>query len=516
MNSQTVSSVSLKPGFWCVVVGVIAVAFWSHFIDPVINPDGVKYVLAAESMLAGDFLTGLRAYKWPGYSLSIALVSYVSQLSVEYSALVFNAVMRIVTGLAFLNLVHKFGANQKQILLAALVFVLYPGLNEVQSMIIRDFAYLACFMWMIVFFVQQISNPTRANFLGFIFMGLLATTYRIEGLVYLFGLFVVYLLWGTVSPRWKKAGLFLVLLALPLMSYGVLFWVYNGDISNAWNLLSSMLTRSSEGLDLYIASLDSKTWAALVDKFAWPILVLMPIGILFGNLIEVISLGYVLVLLGGWICRPLIDTRQTSNLLMIDAWKWIIGINLLVLVGFVLVRQIVTDRYPLSLAIMLMLFMPFALTAIRDRVVNWSTNYRRLFIGVASFLLLVNSVEGLDRVSSKLHMKEAGIWISQQTGGYRKSKVYSNTRIVDYYTGKPVVEPDDHYRANIVNSLVLTSRWKRLDFLAISLDNDARPGFYRNFRYRNGKEPERIFENHKGDKVLVYDFRDEKDKKYKY
>ena len=495
---------------------MIAIAFWCYFIDPVINPDGVKYVLAGEAMLKGDFLIGLQAYKWPMYSISIALVSYVTQLSVEHSALVFNAAMRITAGLAFVNLVHKFGADQRQILLAALVFVLYPGLNEVQSMIIRDFAYLACFMWMIVFFVQQISNPTHGNFLGFVFMGLLATAYRIEGLVYLFGLFVVYLLWGTVSPRRKKAGLILVILILPLMSYGVLFWIYNGDISSGWKIISSMLARSSEDLDLYIATIGSESWATLVSKLSLPILLLMPVGILIGNLIEVVTLGYVLILVGGWFCRPLIDTSQTSNLLMIDAWKWIIGINLLVLVGFVLVRQIVTDRYPLSLALMLMLFMPFALTAIWDRVTFWSVVSRRIFIGIAGFLILVNTVEGLDRVSSKLHMKDAGIWISEQTDGFHKNRVYSNTRIVDYYIGKPVVEPDDHYRANVVNSLVLTSRWKRLDFLAISLDNDGRPGFYRNFRYRIGKEPERIFENHKGDKVLVYDFRDEKHKKYKH
>jgi hypothetical protein len=516
MNSQPVSSASLKPVFWYMVTGVIAVAVWCHFIDPVINREGLKYVLAGEAMVRGPFQAGLQAYKWPAYSVSIALVSYVSQLSVESSALVFNVVMRIAAGLAFLNLVRKFGADQRQLRLAALIFVLYPGLNEVQSMIIRDFAYLACFMWMIVFFVQQISNPTRRNLLGFVFMGLLATAYRIEGFVYLVGLFIVYLLWGTVSLPWKKTGLILVLLILPLMSYGVLFWIYNGDVSNAWNQLSLTFAQSSENLDLYITSLDNKTWSMLVDKLSLPILLLMPVVILLGNLIEVVSMGYVLILVGGWICRPLIDKRQTSNLLMIDAWKWIIGINLLVLIGFVLVRQIVTDRYPLSLALMLMLFAPFALTAIWDRVSSWSSSYRRWFIGIAFFLIFVNTLEGLDRFSSKGHMKEAGIWISEQTGGYHKNRVYSNVPIVDYYSGKPVVEPDEHYRAYVVNSLVLTTRWNLLHFMAISLDDDARPGFYRNFRYRIGKEPERIFENHKGDKVLVYDFRDEKDKKYRY
>jgi hypothetical protein len=60
----------------------------------------------------------------------------------------------------------------------------------------------------------------------------------------------------------------------------------------------------------------------------------------------------------------------------------------------------------------------------------------------------------------------------------------------------------------------MSARWKRLHFLAINLEAKGEPGFYRNFRYRIGKEPDIIFENPRGDKVLIYDFRDESEKHY--
>ncbi len=73
---------------------------------------------------------------------------------------------------------------------------------------------------------------------------------------------------------------------------------------------------------------------------------------------------------------------------------------------------------------------------------------------------------------------------------------------------------DQYYSDKVVQNLTLSHRWKLLRFLAITLTDDSHPGFYRNFRFRNGKEPDMWFWNHKGDKVLVYDFRPEEDKQY--
>lgn len=514
MNALVSQPVSLKWSYGCVIFGCIIVAIWCRFIDPVINSDGVKYILASESFLNGNFIQGFQAYKWPLYSLSIAGVSKITGLAAEQSAIVFNTMMRILAGFAFIRLVQIFGADRRQVIIAALVYVFYPGLNEIQSMIIRDIPYLACFLWMVVFFVKQLNNPTRTKLMGFLILGLLATAYRIEGLVYLFGLFVIYLLWGTVNTHWRKVGLIIVACLLPVLVYGLLMWIYDGDLANAWHILNSMMIQTGKDFDSYVNTLDPGIIANSLQGLRAVILILLPFGKLAVNLVDVVTIGFIAILIWGWFNRPIINREQASTMLMIKAWKWVVGINLLVLVGYVLVKQIVTDRYPVSFALLLMLFLPFALTAIWQRLDKTRGFKKRALVFLLGFVLLANAVEGLDRYSSKLHMKRAGQWVAEQTGPYQESKVYSNTRIVDYYLGKPRVEMDEYYSAKVVNAFTLTTRWSLLDFLVINIEDDARPGFYRTFRFWIGKEPEKIFRNRKGDKVLVYDFRPESEKRY--
>ncbi len=490
-----------------VFVGSLLIAAWSRFIDPVINPDGVKYLLAAEAFLRGDYAAGFDAYKWPVYSLTIALITKVTQLPTEYSALIFNAVMRGVAGLAFIRLTIMLGANKKQLILGLLIYLLYPGLNEVQSMVIRDFAYLGFFSWAAVFFIQHMTNPARKHLWRFIIMAAAASAYRIEGAVFIVGLLL--LLYQTRSIRygWQRHSYLVAMIMLPLMIYGVLIWVFDGEIGNAWNVFTTMFENMDKDLHVYIATLDSESWAAVLGNASYIILFFTPFVRLLFNLIEVVTIGYTLALIAGWFVRPLIKINNDACDQIIKGWRWIVWINILVLVGFVLIKQIVTDRYPLSLAFMLMLFVPFALTALYEWAQNRSRSAFRATTIIIGVLFFANSVEGLDRFGSKGHIKQAGLWIQERAGNTKKSSIYCNDRILHYYAGVEEAKEDAYYSSRTVNKLVLSSRWTKLNFLAINLSKNNKPGFYRLFRYRIGMEPDKIFENSYGDKVLVYDLR---------
>ena len=412
--------------------------------------------------------------------------------------------------MAFVRLVMMFGGTGKTVVFAVGVYVFYPGLNEVQSMIIRDFAYLACFLWMVVNFLEQTWNPTRSRLIAFIVTALLATLFRIEGLIFIFGLIVFYLMSGTVSKRFRLYGILAIATVLPALVYGVLMWIYDGELGNAWGVVVTMFQFLEEELLESISSVDS-AWLKSALTGAVPfILPVMPFVKQAFNILEILSAGYVLILAWGLFHRPLIRDRGSRTMLLKKGWTWIVGINLLVLIGFVMIRQIITDRYPLSLALMLMVFLPFAIRAILDHP-RVQPILRTTIPCVLGILLVVNSVEGLDRFSNKYHLREAGLWVkSHYDEPYSRTKVYSNNRLVDYYAGKKEVEEDLYYGINTVIGLTQSNRWKKLHFMAIALRADSPPGFYRNFRYLFGKEPDRIFENEKGSKVLVYDLRMEK------
>ena len=191
------------PVYRCVVVGSLIVALWSHYIDPVINLDGTRYVMTANAFAVGNFQEGFTFYKWPFYPMILAVISKITPLSAEASALIFGAVMRAVGGIAFIKLSEKLGANKTQLWLAGFVYLFYPGLNEVQSMIMRDIPYIACFLWMVVFFVQAWQRPNRRDLIALVLTGLLAAAFRVEGMVYL----GIILFWMLISNRYTPAWL---------------------------------------------------------------------------------------------------------------------------------------------------------------------------------------------------------------------------------------------------------------------------------------------------------------------
>ena len=235
------------------IVVSLAIGLWTHLIDPIINKDGTLYVLASQAFLQGNFASGLDAYKWPFYPLTVACVAWITGMSAEASALLFNALMRGLGGIAFLLIVKRLGGSYRQILLAMLVYLFFPGLNELQSMIIRDIAFLACFLWMIVFFVDTLREPAPARFALFIVSGLLATAYRIEGIVYLAGLLLYYLFQCNQSIFSRKIQSVFVLVAASVIIYAALMWFVDGQITRMWQVIVSKFSGNTTGFDEYAA-----------------------------------------------------------------------------------------------------------------------------------------------------------------------------------------------------------------------------------------------------------------------
>ncbi len=485
-----------------ILLGSLLIAAWAWWSNPIINPDGAKYLLAAELFSRGEFGNGYLAYKWPFYPLVIALVHFVTGLSLETAAHLFNAAMRGLAGIAFLRLVLLFGGGKPHLLLATLVYLAYPGLNEVQSMVIRDFGYLACFMWMVFFFLRQLTQPTIGTFVGFVGMGALATAFRIEGLVFTTGLLVLYFFLGSVSRFWKKTGLILVVLSLPLQIYLELMWLSNGDLGQAWRMLTAVFNPLGEGVAANRA--DTGGWSvALAHGMAQLADYAALLGKLLFNTLKVLTVGYLIVLLSGWFLRPLLDPSRAQVPRLYNGWRWIVAINLLILIGFVLLRAIFTDRYPLSLALLLMLFMPFAIV----RLLEWSRTLSHkgaVLLKAALIIALgLNTLEGLDRFGTKHHLKAAGMWLQARNP---EGEIYTNNRVIDYYSGSKVVRGDAYYGWDSVLQLTQNTPWQSFALMAIYSPRDQVSHRLDYLRTLTGRDPDRVFEGRRGSRVLVYDF----------
>ncbi len=495
------------PLYGCVVVGSLIVALWSYHIDPVINLDGVRYVMTANAFSAGNFQDGLAWYKWPFYPAMLAVISKITPLSAESSALIFNAVMRALGGIAFIRLSEKLGADKIQLWLAGFVYLFYPGLNEIQSMVVRDISYIACFLWMVVFFVQAWLRPNNRDLAAFVLTGLLATAFRVEGMIYL----GIVLFWMLVSGRYtparltRKLAVIAALVFLSLLAWVVLYWLYGGKVSVARELIPKIWLPAKTELLGYIDDLAPGLWRAALEKGFYPAVAVLPFAKAIFNFLEVLTAGYVLILVAGWFVRPWIDKQTPGFEQTWQCLQMIVVINILILMVFAMLRFLYNDRYPLTLSVMTMLLVPFAVTALCRATAGKMDLKTGAVCAVTGFVLLINSLEGLDRFTSKHYLREAGIRIRQQSGGdYHRFRILTNDQILDYYAGQDVYLPCWHYSGALSSPETLQDR---ADLIAVRVDRNDVNGYYQRILARVGKPPDMTFENHKGDRAEIFDFR---------
>ena len=495
------------PVYGCVVAGSLIIALWSYYIDPIINVDGVRYVMTANAFANGNFQDGFAFYKWPVYPMLLAVISKITTLSAESSALIFNAVMRAVGGIAFIKVSEKLGADKTQLWLAGFIYLFYPGLNEVQSMIMRDISYVACFLWMVVFFLRICTHPNNRDLIAFILTGLLATAFRVEGMIYLGIILFGMLISGKYTPAWltRKLAVAAALVIGSLFLYVALYWLYDGRISVALQLIPRIWQPPKIELLSYIHNLDPGVLRSVLEKVFYPAMVLLPFAKAVFNFLEVLTLGYLLILIAGWFVRPWMDKQAPGFERVFQGWKIVVVINILILIVFAALRFLYNDRYPLTLSVMTMLLVPFAITALCRTTAGRRSRKTRMICVATGLVLLINSLEGLDRFTSKYHLREAGTWIRQQTGGdYHQFRIYTNDRILDYYAGQDVFLPDKLYFGGISNPEALK---ETQDFLAIRAGSSDVNGYYQHILSLLDKTPDVIFENRKGDRVEIYDFR---------
>jgi hypothetical protein len=189
----------------------------------------------------------------------------------------------------------------------------------------------------------------------------------------------------------------------------------------------------------------------------------------------------------------------------LQVWTALILVNLSILFVFTVAKLFLTDRYPLAMALTILVAAPFSLVLIYD---DWKTKQgrgikRNWLFPVTASILLIMGVEGLDVSTSKRHVKKAGQWLAVNTPP--GSVIYTNEKIISYYSGRELELYDyakDHRR--FVGRIKQMSR--KHDFLVLR-DKTRNQNRLAMLRDQLGLVPIKVFSNKKGDQVLIYDTR---------
>jgi len=156
---------------------------WAITVDPIVNPDAILYFSVADEFALGNFSNAFTLYKWPFYSGFIAFVQAITGLSTQNSAYLLNSILYIIAVFGFLACVHALGANQRTLVIAAILILLFPSLNKYRAFIIRDAGFIAFYLWMIFHLIQGINKQQFSNFVWASVFIVLATLFRIEAIV---------------------------------------------------------------------------------------------------------------------------------------------------------------------------------------------------------------------------------------------------------------------------------------------------------------------------------------------
>ncbi len=484
----------------------LVLSAWSVFLDDVVNNDGVLYLRAADLLVHGEWDAAFNLYKWPFYSLLIAVTGQITGFSLEYSAHLLNAVLSALAVVCFISLVREVGGDSKTVLVAALVVLLYPGINEYRSFIGRDAGYIAFYLLSLLLLFKYVNSPRFGYAIGWPSLMFVAALFRIEGFVFVAMLpFLFYL--DRRAGRGIGVGGFSALVGAAFGLAVVLAWWFGGSITapdpktigpEPIGLLQSLWETTTTAISTKITLLGETLLTKHASDHASIVFFVSLLVILLAEILGRLTLINA-ALVGHALYHRLIFPMTRAK----TTWIWLVLLNLTILAILVLVRQFVPGRLPLALSLTLMLAVPFSLVALYERWRDQRTKRqtKSWLFPAACVLILLFGLDGLYSPTGKTYLKEAGIWLRDNTPA--QSTLLTNNQLLMFYAARNVYSDAGRFLPSHGLDFIKNKEWQDYDYLAIRIKSKQEKQ-KTSLIGTLSRDPVMRFANRKGDEVLIF------------
>lgn len=472
--------------------------------DPIINTDGILYLRTAAAFIEGNWRGAFALYPWPFYSALIGAVHRVTGLSLEHSAHLLNALFYASSTCAFVTLVKQLGGNRIALLVfASLAILIHPELNDYRSFVIRDAGYWAFYLVSILFLLRFAESERLSDALYWGAAMSLAMLFRIEASVFLLFLPLA-LLFAPGKSFGRRGRLYLkantVLIALWVL--GMIWYLWSPARMQVGRLLDPLifLQQAAEQLSTGLTARAEALEKALLNQYssyyALTAVIVVMLTIIIAKTLEVLGIVYAALATHSVIRRLIPGPARVIGC-------WLIGLNLAILITFVIVRLFLQGRFVIPLALVLSLAVPFSLTALYDQWRSRDAVPRRrwLFAAVCLALTVVASDALFSFGPSKQYLKEAGLWLKQNAP--REAKVYSDSPLVAYYADKPATDWRQPFSWEETVNVMESGKHRAYHYLAIAVsrkNSDSASLLIEKLK----REPIARFANSRGDQVLIF------------
>ncbi len=484
-------------------------SLWVSFTGGIVNFDGILYLSVAEHLAQGDFVAASKLYNWFFYSLLIAGVSKLTTLSLETSAYLLTAFFSAFLTYAFLGCVRLLGGTKQVLLWAALVIIIHPVFMEARSEILRDHGYWSFYLLSVLFFLRFYENPVWCYAFWWGISMVVASLFRIEGLLFLTLLPTILLFkrgvpWSIRAYHFGQAHVLNILLILLV----IVFNIYDpqehlldqgrlGDPFILWQKFHAVLSGSLAGKKEVL----EKLLLPYSDDYAMPVLMAIPFIILADKLLSTLTPMYAVAL--SW--HPFRYAKSLrKNILPVLVWIVVLNFGMLIVLLFV--DFFIQKRFVFPLGLIFLLPLPFIMNWYFERwkILQETSKKSRWFLYPVLITLLFYLADGLFTFPgySQYFIKDAGLWLRHNIPA--QASLYTNNPKIYYYSGHMTGYWERGIPRNkLSRELLQKAPWQDKEYVVLWANHKTKLAISE-ISAEIGSLPVKIFQNGRNDRVIIY------------
>ncbi len=408
-----------------------------------INPDTVLYFESARLFSAGQWKESLQVWNWPLYPLWIAAIHKITHLGIQASAQILNVIFFGLSTLSFIHIIRLAGGSQ--LTMASGAFLLFSSqyiVGDVLGMLMRDEGFWAFYLTGLAFFIRYSQRLHIKDAVLWQLCAIIATLFRIEGIIYLILLPLLFVFSSNASLKDRLRPLLIshslnILLAIAL----ILAIAFHGNLSmrslgrlqevftlNLYNELTGTLFSKAEVMS-------NQVLGKYLEEYAIEGLLITFLYAIFVKTISATGLVNSIMALFAIRNRTYLIEPKAFNVLGCVAIISLINMALIITKVFVL-----SGRYVLALAFILIIFASFQFKKILknyDQGLQHHPRTKWLTIALILFMTIGLVKNMLPKPEGYNYMQTAVAWV--KADNKNNLPVFSDDSRVRYYLGTPFV-----------------------------------------------------------------------------
>lgn len=428
-------------------------------IDPLINRDAIIYLRSADAYLQGGFLASQQLFARPLISICFALIHQLTGIPLLYAGQLLISLFYALFCAGFVATVRTLGGDRRVQLIAAIVVLSQPILNDHRASIVRDPAYWAFIILAFRELLLYLRNPAWKYQLRWLVYMLLASVFRFEGLFFAIlaplSLLAIKglehrgrLCLRLLAPALGAAGAYLV--AVLVLRPGAL------PLPAIEGYISGLLAFPEQFARVVLASGETMLRSSAKEDATVAVLAGL-IAILLLNICRALTWPYIIALLWGW-KKKLLGRLRPNDFALLQAH---LLISLAYLALFTLINRFMLERYSNQFAIFALLYIPFILNAL------WQAGLGHWKKLVVAGLLLGMSLDTLFHGGlEKVFIRDAKDWLLTNTPP--NATLASNEKYIAYFSGREFDwSTANKNKSDMSAFLSSANQWQERDYMAM-------------------------------------------------